>query len=169
MNRTASPSALTFRTAAQPRDVETIRSIAASTGFFSHEELEIARELIEDRLERGEASEYHFLFADRDDQTVAFASYGRIPCTQSSVDLYWIAVRDDHRGLGVGSALLGECERLIARMGGRRIYVETSSRAQYEPTIRFYGRCGYHIEATLHDYYAPGDGLIILLKVLKSA
>ena len=169
MNRVTSPIALTFRTTVQPLDVESIRAIAASTEFFSEEELGIAVELIEDRLEHGEASDYHFVIVDDSkDNTIAFACYGRIPGTQCSVDLYWIAVRDDQRGKGIGRALLDECERLIQQMGGRRIYVETSSRSQYEPTRQFYLACGYRIEATLQDYYAPHDGLVILMKALIS-
>jgi len=166
MNRTASISAVTFRTFARSQDVEAVRSIASSTGFFSDEELAVAVELIEDYLEHGEASDYQFVFADQNGETIAFACFGRIPCTQSSIDLYWIAVRDDHRGKGIGAALLCECERIIMQNGGGRIYVETSSRMQYDPTVQFYLKCGYHIEARLNDYYAPGDGLVILLKVL---
>lgn len=165
----AAPSALTFRTAAQPSDVIAARAIAESTGFFSDEELAIAVELIEDRLERGEASDYHFVFADQGDEVVAFACYGRIPCTLASTDLYWIAVRDDQRGKGIGRALLSESERLIFQSGGRRIYVETSSRSQYEPTRQFYLTCGYRIEATLQNYYAPGDGLVILMKAFETS
>lgn len=168
MNRTTSSAALAFRTVATPQDVDAVRAIASSTGFFSDEELAIAVELIEDRLDRGDSSDYHFVFAERASQTIAFACFGRIPGTQNSIDLYWIAVREDHRGQGVGGALLAECERLIRQMGGRRIYVETSSRAQYQPTRQFYLACGYRIEATLQDYYAPGDGLVILLKAFHS-
>ena len=45
--------------------------------------------------------------------------------------------------------------------GGRRVYVETSGRAQYEPTRRFYEACGYAREAVLTDFYAPGDDKVI--------
>jgi hypothetical protein len=44
--------------------------------------------------------------------------------------------------------------------------VETSSRPLYEPTRRFYLACGYRLEAQLEDFYAPGDGKVIFLKVL---
>jgi hypothetical protein len=53
-------------------------------------------------------------------------------------------------------------------MGGRRIYIETSSRAQYEPTRGFYLKCGYRQETILEDFYAPGDGKVIYVKALPA-
>ena len=46
------------------------------------------------------------------------------------------------------------------------LYVETSSRPQYEPTRAFYGRLGYHVAAELPDFYGPGDGQVIFAKRL---
>jgi hypothetical protein len=54
----------------------------------------------------------------------------------------------------------------MAQRGARRIYADTSSRPQYEPTRRFYEACGYRREAFLADFYAPGDGKIIFGKEL---
>ena len=48
----------------------------------------------------------------------------------------------------------------------RRIYVETSTRPQYEPTRGFYRSRGYRLTAELPDYYAPGDGKATFVKVL---
>lgn len=143
-----------------------MRAIAASTEFFTPEEIEVAVELIEDRIERGEASEYHFIFADADGRSIGFASYGPIACTIGSFDLYWIAVQRDQGGGGIGRQLMDEAERRIAEMGGRRIYVETSSREQYAPTRRFYERCGYRVDAVQDDFYAPGDGKVTLVKMI---
>jgi ribosomal protein S18 acetylase RimI-like enzyme len=62
--------------------------------------------------------------------------------------------------------LLKKVEEKIREMGGKRIYVETSSREQYEPTRLFYSRCGYRKEATLKNFYSPGDDKVIYLRVL---
>ncbi|MBL8851541.1 MAG: hypothetical protein JNG89_17790, partial [Planctomycetaceae bacterium] len=59
-------------------------------------------------------------------------------------------------------------ERLIAKRGGRRVYAETSGREQYAPTRAFYERCGYQREATLKDFYAPGDDKVVYGKVVGS-
>jgi ribosomal protein S18 acetylase RimI-like enzyme len=171
-DRPATPaSGLTFRSAPVPADAERVRAIVDGTGFFSAEESAVAVELVDDRLERGEASDYRFVFAELADpagrrQVVGYSCFGRIPMTRESWDLYWIAVDATIQGLGLGRAVLRESERRIADLGGRRVYVETSSRPQYAPTRAFYERCDYEVAAVLNDFYAPGDGKVIFLKVL---
>jgi hypothetical protein len=49
-------------------------------------------------------------------------------------------------------------------MGGRIIIAETSGTAEYESTREFYVRMGYVNEATLKDFYKPGDDLKIYTK-----
>jgi hypothetical protein len=62
---------------------------------------------------------------------------------------------------------MAESERLMAERGARRVYADTSSRPQYEATRAFYLACGYVQEALLADFYAPGDGKVIFVKVLE--
>lgn len=143
-----------------------IREIVESSSFFNQEEIEVAVELIEERLDKGEASGYYFLFADINGKTVGYACYGPIAGTVSSFDLYWIAVHNDVRSQGIGKILLKASEQAILEMGGHRIYVETSSRAQYEPTRGFYKACQYVLEAELQDFYAPGDSKCIFVKTI---
>ena len=150
-----------------PEDEERVRAIVASSGFFSPAEQDIAVELVQEARARGEeASGYHFLFLEVGGETVSYACYGPIAGTESSFDLYWIATAESRRGRGLGRAVLAATEQRIAARGGRRVYVETSSRAQYEPTHRFYEACGYRLEAELADFYSPGDGKLIYSKLL---
>jgi GNAT superfamily N-acetyltransferase len=159
---------LTLRREPRAQDLGGVRDIVRSTGFFSPEEIDVAIELVQDRLDRGAASDYRFIFADDErGRTIGFACFGRIACTLHSYDLYWIAVHNDQRGCGIGTRLLEEAERLIAAEGGGRIYVETSSREQYEPTRRFYLKSGYRVDAVQNDFYAPGDGKTVLVKILR--
>jgi ribosomal protein S18 acetylase RimI-like enzyme len=158
---------LTFRETLNPPDTEHVRAIVQSTGFFSPAEVEIAVELAIERLVKGLDSGYHFLFAEQNNRVVGYSCFGPIPGAQASIDLYWIAVHNDFRGAGIGKKLMVESERAIKRMGGRRIYVETSSRAQYQPTRAFYLACGYKQEALLEDFYAPGDSKVIYVKVIN--
>ncbi len=141
-----------------------------ATGFFSNDEIGIAAELIDDRIANAGDSHYQFLFADTmEGRLMGYACFGRIAGTEQSFDLYWIVVHPDHQRGGVGRRLLAECERLIAQHatgGAVRIYIETSSRDQYEPTRAFYLRCGYRIDAELEDFYAPGDSKVIFVKAI---
>lgn len=158
---------ITYRQEIKKSDVTAIAEIVQSSGFFSAAELDIAIELAEEKLDLGEESSYQFLFAEQNGFVICYACWGFIPATTGSVDLYWIAVRQDARGQGLGKKLLLEAEKIIRASGGLKIYVETSSREQYQPTRSFYERRGYQQAAFLEDFYAPGDSKIIYLKNLK--
>lgn len=157
---------ITFRQEVQPNDIEHVRLIVKSTDFFDPDEEDIAVELVKERLAKGEQSGYFFLYAEIESRTAGYTCYGPIPATEASYDLYWIAVHNDFRGHGMGKRLLKKTESLIAQQGGRRIYIETSSLDYYEPTRLFYLKNGYHLEATLKDFYYAGDSKLIYLKVI---
>ncbi len=156
----------TFRHDVLTADPAAVRRIVESTGFFYAAECDVAVELVEERLAKGEASGYSFAFAELNGRPVAYACYGPIACTAGSFDLFWIAVDQGHQRLGLGRLLLEESERLIRGAGGRRVYIETSNRAQYQPTRAFYERCGYHCEAVLKEFYGPGDDKVVYVKAL---
>jgi ribosomal protein S18 acetylase RimI-like enzyme len=162
----ATAETLAFRLDPAPHDRRTVREIVESTGFFSPEEIGIAVELVGERLARGPASGYEFVFAEIDGRTVGYACYGRVAATRASYELYWIAVRRDCQRRGLGRALLAKAESLVHRRGGTRIYADTSGREQYASTRAFYESAGYRREAVLRDFFAPGDDKVILAKVL---
>lgn len=157
---------MVFRYDVSPADRVAVRAVVESTGFFSPAEADVAVELVDERLAKGPASGYEFAFAEEGGELLGYSCFGPIAATEASFDLYWIAVAKNRQHAGIGRALVAESERLIRAAGGRRVYVETSGRRQYEPTRAFYQRNGYQIEAVLDDFYAPGDGKVILVKVL---
>jgi GNAT superfamily N-acetyltransferase len=152
----------------EPRDGDraAVRDLTLSTGFFSAAEVAVAVELIEARLAQGLASGYHFLFADGDEGLDGYVCFGPIALTRSSYDLYWIAVRPRAQRTGLGRLLMAAAEVEAQALGATALYVETSSRPQYEPTRAFYGRLGYQVAAELPDFYRPGDGQVIFAKRL---
>jgi ribosomal protein S18 acetylase RimI-like enzyme len=156
-----------FRDAVTSEDGERIRRLVSITGFFNPEEVEVAEELVMERVKKGEASGYYFILAEHYGRLAGYACFGPIPCTASSYDLYWIAVHPDFQGRGLGRRLLTESERRIRAAGGDRVYVDTSERVQYASTRAFYESCSYVRETTLKDFYAPGDGKVIYSKALR--
>ena len=148
----------------RPGDPQRITQIVSSTGFFREDEISIAAELAEERLEKGAASGYEFLFAELEGLTVAYSCYGLIPCTLHSCDLYWIATHSDYMNRGIGKFLLRETEKAIFDLGGQGIYVETSSRELYAPTRAFYEKNGYILKARLEDFYDRGDDKMVYVK-----
>ncbi len=159
---------LVFRSEIREKDVAAIEEIVASTGFFSHAEIRLAVELVEERLQKGASSGYFFLFAeDQMGRVQGYACYGPAPATQSTFELHWIAVHRDAQRYGLGQELLARTEASIAAAGGVDVYVDTSSRALYRPTQTFYSRAGYRQVAEFPDYYAPGDGRLVYVKRLR--
>lgn len=160
-------AAATMREHVRHDDVLAVRQLVADTGFFRPDEVDVAVELVERRLTEGPASGYHFVFAEDSDRVIGYACHGPIACTIGSHDLYWIVVDPSRQRAGLGRQLLRESEKRIAAMGGRRVYIETSGKPQYEPTRRFYERCEYQVEARLPSFYGEGDDKIIFKRVLS--
>lgn len=157
-------SRVKFRTTPTPEDIENVRDIVVSTGFFYEFEVPVAVELVEAGIYESENSGYLFIFAEVDGRTVAYSCYGHIAGTDAGFDLYWIATHNDFRGTGIGKALLEETHKKAKEMGARYIVAETSSLAKYLPTRLFYEKNGYSKDAVIEDYYKPGDGKIIYVK-----
>ncbi len=109
----------------------------------------------------------HTFFVEADDTCVAFSCFGKIPCTDERYRIYWLAVDNSVRFEGIGSALLSETEKVIAERGGKRIYLETSTREQYQPTRDFYRKCRYIAEAKLENYFYDGDGMVMYSKIIS--
>lgn len=157
-------SRITYRRQIKPSDLEAIARIVQSSTFFSAEEIELACELVAEKLSDGDACSYQFLFGEEEDFVWGYTCFGLIPATAGSYDLYWIAVDNHLRANGLGKQLLKKTEEIIHNECGRHIYVETSSRHQYQTTHRFYEGCGYIREALLKDFYAEGDSKVIYSK-----
>jgi ribosomal protein S18 acetylase RimI-like enzyme len=153
--------AVTFRYDALPADVGGVRELVAGTAVFLAHEVEVAVELVQERLDLGPPSEYEFVFAEEEGSLLGYACYGPITITQGSFDLYWIAVRKDAQGRGLGKRLLAESLQLIRQAGGRKLYIETSARPEYAATRAFYERSGCRLEATIADFYGVGDAKLI--------
>ncbi len=87
--------------------------------------------------------------------------------TDGVFELYWIVRRP--RSIAAtawGRSLMAHAEYEATRQDGRMLVVETSSREDYHATRKFYHDLGYRQAAVVADYYAVGDGKVILTKKL---
>jgi ribosomal protein S18 acetylase RimI-like enzyme len=152
-----------------------IREILDATSVFRDEEVAVALELFDETFAAGPArapydpgdgvANYEFVGSfSREGQLVAYVCYGATPGTDRVYDLYWIATHPKFQGEGAGSQLLDEVERRLRQREARLLVVETSSRNDYASTRHFYEVRGYHSEASLKDFYAPGDDRVIYTK-----
>jgi ribosomal protein S18 acetylase RimI-like enzyme len=156
-----------FRKEVHSGDPEKIESIVRSSGFFREDEVKVAVELVEERLQKGAESGYEFIFAELHGVTVGYSCYGLIPCTLHSYDLYWIATHQEFMNQGIGRNLLRETELDIGMLGGTGIYVETSSKELYAPTRAFYLKNGYREKARFEDFYDRGDDKVVYVKMIN--
>jgi len=159
---------ITFRTAVKFEDIEDVTEIVRSTNFFREDEVLVARELVEEAFHKGKESGYEFIFAEVNGRTIAYSCYGLIPCTLKSYDLYWIATHNDFRGKGIGRIVLEKTEEAVMQLGGKTVYVETSSKEQYVSTRVFYEKNNYILKAQFEDFYDIGDDKCVYIKVVNN-
>jgi ribosomal protein S18 acetylase RimI-like enzyme len=153
---------MNFRSVLKISDVVHLNELLLSTGFFYDSELDIVTELVHENIEKGEEeSGYVFNVAEADNRVVAFTCYGPIPGTESSFDLYWIAVHKLFWGKGIGKIMMNMAVEDIRKRGGRDIWIETASRPLYEPTRQFYLSYGCKKVAELLEYYGKNDNKVI--------
>ena len=157
---------ITWRYEVTQDDVAAIREVTASTGYFHDDEIDVAAELVEERLAKGAASGYEFVLAECDGRLIGYTTFGPIPCTKTSFDWYWLAVRPEMQGFGFGKLLLEQVENRARAMGGTRLYAETSGRPQYATTRAFYEHMSFTLCEILEDYYDTGDGRATYTKPL---
>jgi ribosomal protein S18 acetylase RimI-like enzyme len=141
-----------------------LESIVRATKVFAEDEVAVALELFDDAARGG--TDYEFFGAFDGEELVGYACFGATPATDNTFDLYWIAVHPSAQRSGAGGALMEEVERCLQQRRARLLIVETSSRADYAPTRRFYEKRGYQQSASVRDFYSHGDHRVILTKTL---
>ncbi len=135
-----------------------IEEILRSTEFFYEFEIQTALEIADETITKGdENSGYTWMKITDNQSVVAFANYGKNAFSTHSWDLYWIAVHKNSRNKKLGSLLLKAIEDDVRNSGGKILWIETSGRPLYESTEAFYRNKGYELQASLRDFYGPGD------------
>ena len=150
-----------------PADTAALVELARETGVFKPHEIVALKEVLDDY--HGEyQGEGHFCVTYEDNgETLGFAYYAPASMTVCSWYLYWIAVKKNTQAKGLGGQLLSYVEDDIRlRQKGAVLFIETSSLPHYELTRRFYLKKGYAQDAVLHDYYAPGDDMVVFRKAV---
>jgi GNAT superfamily N-acetyltransferase len=151
------------------KDRNSIEEILRSTEYFYDFEIQTALEIADETLSKGtETSGYYWMKISDEDGLVAFANYGKNAFSTHSWELYWIAVHNNSRNKRLGSVLLKAIEDDVRKMGGKILWIETSGRPLYAPTEAFYSKNGYELQASLKEFYGPGDSKQIYSKVLEA-
>lgn len=113
-------------------------------------------------------SRLRLVAVDTSDRVVGTMGYGVGPLpTQSVRWTDWLMVSRSARRTGVGRALYAEIERNLVAIGCQRVYLDVGTVWKQPDAIAFHESCGYSIVATLTDYWAPTDDLVIMMKTLR--
>ena len=167
-------------------DKQAIMQILRDTPEFIPAEVVVAEEVLDNYLKDPSGSGYYVFVAEltlppllerqgikvkgkgnQQSELVGYICYGPTPLTEGTWDIYWMAVNQKAKGKGIGSALLALAEGKIKEAGGRLILIETSSKPEYERTIKFHRSQGYEVVSQIPDFYALGDDKLTLQKRLN--
>jgi ribosomal protein S18 acetylase RimI-like enzyme len=151
----------------EARDRVAVEAMSRAQVLFRPDEVSVALDVFDSATGNGRRRDpdYSTAGAEADGELVGWICWGPTPCTIGTFDLYWIVVDPAWQGRGVGSALVAEMERQL-KGAARLIVVETAGRPDYAATRAFYAARGYHVGATIADYYDDGDDLVTYVKRL---
>lgn len=157
---------------AKPPDRPRIHEILVTTARFTADEIRSAMELVDQSLEQ--SREYMAYVLEEPDSgpnrmIQGYVLYGPTPKADGVYDLYWIAVDPLQQGHGMGQLLLRFVENEVRRQSGRMLLIETSSKASYAPTVRFYQRSGYEEISRIKDFYRIEDDKVVFCKKLAQS
>lgn len=150
-------------------DKPAVMEMLHHTPEFNSRDREVAEEVIDSYLKDPSGSGYYLLVAEDGSCVAGYVSYGPTPLTESTWDIYWLAVSSKDQRRGVGTALILAAEKAIKEGGGKLVIIETSSTPAYEKARQFYLGRGYEIIARIPDFYSPGDDKVIFYKKFDRA
>jgi ribosomal protein S18 acetylase RimI-like enzyme len=145
-------------------DRASVREALILCGAFTDEEVRVALEMVE----AGLAGDYCLLAVETDGDLRGYACFGRAHLTASSWYLYWICIHPQAQGVGLGRMLQRRVEDRVRELGGDRLVLETSGRADYERARRFYREVGFVEVGRIPEFYRPGDDCLVCCKVLSA-
>jgi len=140
-----------------------LMALLRDTAEFEPAEIPVAEEVIDAYLD-SPGQYYTITVALIKSAIVGYVCFGQTPLTRLTWDIYWMAVANEKRGLGIGKTLLESAENAICQAGGKLILVETSSKPSYLNTRRFYLKNGYRRVSRIVDFYDRGDNLLTFEK-----
>jgi ribosomal protein S18 acetylase RimI-like enzyme len=149
-------------------DDSALLDLARGTGVFKPLEITALAEVLADYHATNKALGHVCVTCDEGGQIVGFAYFAPAAMTEGTWYLYWIAVARHVQATGLGGRMLRFAEEDIANRGGRHLLIETSSLPHYELTRRFYLKHGYDHAATVPEYYAAGDDMVVFRKKLNN-
>lgn len=168
----AAPISAMLLASVRPDHRTPLLNVAVSTGLFSPEEAELLLGGVLDALASGSLPPGHeaaCALATPSGPTLGWSYFAPDDHAEGVWNLWWIGVRPEHHGIGVGAALLEYFEHRAAAQGGRVLVVEISDGALLTRARQFYAARGYAECGRVPHFYAPGEAKVIFSRSLLEA
>ncbi len=143
-------------------DIPALKVVLDSIELFPAEMLD---GLVEDFLTNPDTQDIWFTYTI-DDQPIALAYCAPEKLTDGTYNLYAIGIKSGIQGKGIGKKMMDHLENLLQKAGHRILIVETSGGETYNLTRAFYLKCGYTQEATIREFWGPGEDKVVFWKKL---
>jgi ribosomal protein S18 acetylase RimI-like enzyme len=135
-----------------------VKNIAVDTGMFAGDDWQNPdlQNLQED---------HHWIVVTAESGEVLGAAYFAPEMVSTNLwNTFFLAVKKEFHGQGVGKFLMRHIEYLAIHAGIRTLIVETSNQDAYAQARGFYTSLGYSKEAEIRNYYGEGDNKIVFWK-----
>ncbi|MGF1476553.1 MAG: GNAT family N-acetyltransferase [Geminicoccaceae bacterium] len=146
---------------AERLDIPAIKTIAEDAELFPPEMLD---DMIAGYLNSSNQDIWFVALAG--DRVIGFGFCEPERMTSGTWNLLAIGILTEHRGLGVGAAMMRYLEDRLRSAGERILLVETLGSEAFERTRAFYLARGFVEEARIREFYEPGGDKIVFWKHL---
>lgn len=145
------------------RDREAILAVVLATGLLEADEVDSLGAILDGSLMPATSAAPSLWVVDDDSGSIVGVAYTQPePMADGARNLRLIAVHPERQREGRGAALLTFVEQALTGLGGRLLVVDTSGHPDFEGVRNFYRRGDYVQEATIRDFWQPGDGKVVL-------
>ena len=122
---------------------------------FTSDDILLASEAIKNKLENKPGQDIKV--AEFNGIALGFICYSRVPASESSYEIEWLAVHPYAQGNGIGSMLVSMAEKDIRGKSGKIIILETTSKKEYSTARHLYEKSGYKIVSRLYKLYSEKE------------
>ncbi|WP_432738104.1 GNAT family N-acetyltransferase [Maridesulfovibrio sp. FT414] len=154
-----------------PDDADEILELATNCQCFSQDKLTMLEQSVwEEAYNEGEP--YCVFITARavngDEEPLAgFACFGNIPGEEGCLELYLVAVDEEFREIGIGSALLDEVSRQAAAAESGTIFCEVPENKAHEAARSFFESQGYLRQTRHYRFFIPEKGNAVFAKAIS--